>query len=114
MSEFSRREGSTFKTGIPVYLPNPGEKSWTDVHGLATITDEGEINIKLEKEAALTLAKQFQQGILMQLSFDYRMPVASDLSIAVSASIPSRRVMRRLISLSGAILPVAIIARMAS
>lgn len=58
---------------LPVYLPG-NNRDWNEVPGLATISDNGEINIKLaDKRMALNLAKMFQQGTLLQLAFDYQM-----------------------------------------
>lgn len=61
------------KAQLPVYLPG-NDRDWTKVQGLATVTDEGEINIKLrDKNYAIDLANMFKKGILIQLAFDYQM-----------------------------------------
>lgn len=58
---------------LPVFLPG-NNRDWVMVDGVATITEEGEINVKLhDPEKAQQLVEMFKERILLQISFDYRM-----------------------------------------
>lgn len=60
---------------LPVFLPG-NNRDWTEVQGRAVISSKGEIIIKLVREEdTQRLIKQAQEGILWQLSLDYKMPV---------------------------------------
>lgn len=62
---------------LPVFLPG-NNRDWQQVDGVATIDSEGEIHVKLLKpENAQLLVEMGEEGILMQLSFDYRMDAAT-------------------------------------
>ena len=58
---------------LPVFLPG-NDRDWTKHDGVATITDDGEIRVKLfDKRAAIDLGQMAKKNILLQLAFDYRM-----------------------------------------
>lgn len=61
------------KAQLPVYIPGR-DRDWRMEEALATITDDGEIHIKMmSKEAREWLLECVKVGSLMQVSFDYRM-----------------------------------------
>jgi hypothetical protein len=57
---------------IPVFLPG-SSRDWEQVAGIATITDEGEINIKLHsKTMALELVENWtKDNKIVSCGFDY-------------------------------------------
>lgn len=57
---------------LPVFLPN-NNRNWDQVDGIATISEEGEVVIKLKPEAAEQLLNLARNNILVQCSFDFRM-----------------------------------------
>lgn len=65
----------TVKMELPVFLPG-NHRDWTEFEGIATITEIGEIHIRLrDPEASKTLVEMAREGTLYQVSFDYRMSV---------------------------------------
>lgn len=59
---------------LPVFLPG-NDRDWKEIKGVAEISADGEIHIKLErKEAGLELFQMQQDGILFALGFDYMGP----------------------------------------
>lgn len=63
----------TVETQIPVFLPG-SNRDWTQVQGLAEISSEGIITIRMaKKEDAERLVDLAKEGILFQCAFDYRM-----------------------------------------
>lgn len=57
---------------IPVFLPG-SHKEWDEVAGIARISEDGEINIKLHsKDMALDLVQNWvKNGKIMSISMDY-------------------------------------------
>lgn len=64
-----------FPVPIPAFLPGMN-RDWNEHQAVAYISDAGEIRIVLhDKSAGLALAKQALEGVLFQVSFDYKMPL---------------------------------------
>lgn len=62
---------SFMQTPIPVFLPG-NNRDWSEVAGVATISEDGEIVIKLHsKEAAQHLIKLSLDKVIYAVSFDY-------------------------------------------
>ncbi len=59
---------------LPVFLPG-NNRNWKQVDGVARITSEGEVVVKLNPENAESLVEMAKRGILVQLAFDYKMPI---------------------------------------
>ncbi len=59
---------------LPVFLPG-NNRNWTQVDGVARITDRGVLTVELSEENAKRLVNLAEKGILLQVSFDYKMPV---------------------------------------
>lgn len=58
---------------LPVFLPG-NNRDWREVPGRATITEDGEVNIRFSSpEDAKALARMAKNGILLQMVFDYRL-----------------------------------------
>lgn len=57
---------------LPIFLPG-NNRDWTKADGLATITNDGEIHIRLrDPQAASMLVEMAQERIPLQVAFDYR------------------------------------------
>ena len=60
-----------FKARIPVFLPG-NHRDFTEINGVATISDKGEVHIQLHHpEHAMHLAQLFNEGCLISVAFDY-------------------------------------------
>ena len=58
---------------IPVFLPG-NNRNWTRVDGVMRIYPGGTMTVHLkDEEQARELARMAEEGILLQVSFDYRM-----------------------------------------
>ena len=58
---------------IPVFMPG-NNRDWREIRGMARITAEGDISVRLkDRKDALELIRMWDEGILWQLSFDYKM-----------------------------------------
>jgi len=56
---------------IPVFLPG-NSRDWDEVAGVATINEEGDIVVKLQRpEHGMKLVEEQQAGRLICLAFDY-------------------------------------------
>lgn len=55
---------------IPVFLPG-NSRDWTEINGVATINEEGDVHVQLQKEHAMALAEMAKNGQIIALSFDY-------------------------------------------
>lgn len=64
----------TVEMRLPCYLPGE-QRNWIEVNAVATIDEKGEIHIRLrDPKWAEDLVKMAREGILYQVSFDYKMP----------------------------------------
>jgi hypothetical protein len=69
---------SALNIHIPVFLPDMENRAWGEFAGIASITTDGQVSIRLvDEKGAAKLVQLAKDNVLMQVGFDYRMSAAA-------------------------------------